>query len=132
MNHETFVNYISIEDSEFGFEVLSELVRNDFVDEHATIHEARSALGGLYPILSKLALITTCKDGVYNHRLILDCRISGSNDRAVKVERVLLPGAWNVVHDTLMMKTKAEREDVLRYLVLDFKDAFFMLLLRPE
>ena len=107
-------------------------MRKNFVDEHATIHEARAALGRLDPILSKLALITTCKDGVYKHRLILDCRISGSDDRAVNVERALLPGAWNVVHDTLMMKTKANQEYALRYLVLDFKDAFFMLPLRPE
>ena len=91
--------------------------------------EVRSKFGGKLPTLSKLALITTIKDGVLKHRLILDCRVSGVNDAAIKVERILLPSAWDVIHDTLAMQAKVipSAGETMKYLVCDFKDAFLML-----
>ena len=124
---EQFINYVSIEESEHGHEVLNELVLKGFVNKYATLNEAKLALGGLHPILSKLALITTVKEGVLKHRLILDCRVNGVNDHALKVERIILPSAWDVIHDTLILRAKMKSGQRLCYMVLDFKDAFFML-----
>ena len=126
---ESFVNYSSIEDSIYGVEVLEELFGKGFVYKYYDKKDVCSRLGGKMPILSKLALITTIKDGVLKHRLILDCRISGVNDAAIKVERILLPSAWDVIHDTLSMHAKIipKAGEVMKYLVCDFKDAFFML-----
>ena len=103
---ESFVNYSSIEDSPYGLEVLEELVSKGFVMKLSDEAEVRSKMGGQLPILSKLALITTIKDGVLKHRLILDCRVSGVSDAAIKVERILLPSAWGAIHDTLAMHAK--------------------------
>ena len=80
------------------------------------LEETVKALGGASPTLSKLALITTMKDGVLKHRLILDCRVSGVNDHSHKIERVLLPSAWDIIHDTLAD---------LCYMVLVFRYVFF-------
>ena len=51
------------------------------------------------------------KDGVVTNRMILDCRVSDANDPATKVERVILPSPWDVVHDTLMMKAHKWKND---------------------
>ena len=67
------------------------------------------------------------KDGVKKYRLILDCRVSGSNDAARRVERVLLPKCWDIIRDIMALKKVCgDSEEVLLF-VLDFKDAFYML-----
>ena len=91
---EAFVNYSSIEDSEYGQEVLDDLVAKGFVMRYNTVEEAIEALGGTSPTLSKIALTATMPYGVLRHRLILDCRVSGVNDHSHKIERALLPSAW--------------------------------------
>ena len=47
----------------------------------------------------------------------------------MKVERRLLPSAFDVIHDTLAMHAKVipSAGEIIKYLVCDFKDAFFML-----
>ena len=57
-------------------------------------------------------------------RLILDCRVSGSNDHATQSERILLPGAWHILSDVLELR--ADPGQVRRLFVCDFSDAFFM------
>ena len=52
---EQFINYVPIEDSEHGHEVLHELVLKGFVNTYATLNEAKIALNGALPVLSKLA-----------------------------------------------------------------------------
>ena len=47
---EQFINYVSIEDSEHGHEVLNGLVLKGFVNKYATLNEAKSALNGALPI----------------------------------------------------------------------------------
>ena len=44
---------------------------------------------------------------------------------------MLLPGAWNVIHDVLAMWAKATEGEDIRLLVLDFQDAFYQLPLIP-
>jgi len=90
---ESFVNYTSIEDSPHGEEVLGDLVSKGFVAKFTDESEVKKLLDGHLPYLSKLALITTSKDGVLKHRLILDFKMSGINDRATKTERIVLPSA---------------------------------------
>ena len=97
--------------------MLGELVDKGFVDCYGSLEEVISALGGDKPTLSKLALITTLKEGVLNHRLILDCRVSGVNDHSRKTERVLLPSAWDIIHDTLAMRAKMKDAEALYYMV---------------
>ena len=59
--------------------------------------------------------------------MILDCRVSGSNDAAERSERILLPKAWGVVRDAMALrKTCKQHEEVILF-VLDFKHAFYML-----
>ena len=124
---ESFVNYTSIEDSPHGEEVLGDLVSKGFVAKFTDESEVKKLLDGHLPYLSKLALITTSKDGVLKHRLILDFKMSGINDRATKTERIVLPSAWDVVHDSLAMSTRLRAGQHIKYLVLDFSDAFYMM-----
>ena len=81
---------------------------------------------------SKLALVTNEKDGVVKYRLILDCRVSGSNDAATKVERVLLPKCWDVVRDGMALKKQCAEDEYIYLFVLDFRDAFYMRPLLPK
>ena len=81
--------------------------------------------------MSKLALISTWKDGAWKHRLILDCRVSGANSATSKYERIILPKVWDVVRDTLMMKARAEHGKDVSCLVCDYEDAFFKVPLSP-
>ena len=37
--------------------------------------------------------------GILKLRLVLDCRVSGANDKAVKRERIIQPRLWDVVTD---------------------------------
>ena len=58
-------------------------------------------LDGEVPVTSKLAVVRHESDGVVKYRLILDCRVSGSNDAADRHERILLPKAWDIVRDVM-------------------------------
>ena len=69
-----FSNYTSMEDAPQGEQVLQDLVDKGFVMRVETHEDAVRYLDN-EPIVSKLALITTIKDGVEKHRLILDCRL---------------------------------------------------------
>ena len=84
-------------------------------------------LDGSTPVSSKLALVKNTKDGVTKCRLILDCRVSGSNDAATKVERVLLPKCWDVLRDIMALRKGCKRGEKIALFVLDFRDAFYML-----
>ena len=119
---EELKNYDSMEDSPHGDEVLGELVNAGYVIKCKSIDEARRLLDG-EPIVSKLALITTEKDGVLKRRLILDCRVSGANSATAKYERIVLPKAWDVVRDSLVLLSSGSGNRV-RYFVCDVKDAF--------
>ena len=89
-------------------------------------------LHGETPVMCKIALIVTEKNGVTKHRLILDCKASGSNTAATGDERILLPIAWDAVRDSLHFIATKKDVDVVKYLVLDFKDAFFKVPLMPS
>ena len=130
--NERFVNYTSLEDSPHGEEVLGQLVREGYVKKVKSLSHAKQLLSGATPVTSKLALITTEKDGVLKHRLILDCRVSGANDAAKRYERILLPKAWDVVAAVRDLKKRAGKQDIIELMVLDFSDAFYMLPLLPE
>ena len=109
-----------------------ELVKAGFVKKVRSLEAAKQCLHGHTPVTSKLALITTEKEGVLKHRLILDCRVSGANDAARRCERILLPKAWDIVASTMELKKKATRGEVIELMVLDFADAFYMLPLLPR
>ena len=76
-------------------------------------------------MLNKLALITVWKDGALKHRLILDCRVSGTNSTTRKFERVVLPRIGDLIRDALRLKAQKGPGQELTWLVIDFVDAFF-------
>ena len=121
-----FINYVSIEDRPHGQKVLDELVNAGcvevFSNEHAAIAYLKSN-----PVVAKMALISKEKDGILKHRLILDCRVSGVNERATRNERIVLPRIWDAVRDGLELMLYGEAGHTLEFMVLDFKDAFYML-----
>ena len=66
------------------------------------------------------------------HRLVHDCRVSGTNSATAKWERIWLPKVWGVIRDTLTLKADAQPDWVSRYLVCDISDAFYKVPLLPE
>ena len=86
--HDEFKNYRSAELDEDATTALEELVVSGFVRCFQSEADAIAYLRGATPVSSKLALVKNAKDGVTKCRLILDCRVSGSNDAATMVERV--------------------------------------------
>ena len=94
-----------MEESEYGYEVLEELVTAGYVTQVSSLSEAKKIIGA-DPVVSKLALITTEKDGVLKHRLILDCCVSGTNSATTKYERIILPKAWDVIRDSLVLSVQ--------------------------
>ena len=60
------------------------------------------------------------------NRLILDCRISGSNDKTTKSERIILPRIWDLIKDALALANQLTSGEELSLLVCDFTDAFYM------
>ena len=79
------VNYVSMDDSPHGEEVLGKLISAGYVIRYSSIDEAMQAHSGKEILVSsKLALITTEKEGQLKHRLILDCRVSGANASTTK------------------------------------------------
>ena len=87
--HEGFRNYSSLEEEPDGLGALLELVDAGFVLEFDSYDDLRAHLGNAEPITSKLAVIKSVKEGIVKYRLILDCRISGPNDAALRRERIL-------------------------------------------
>ena len=61
------------------------------------------------------------------HRLILDCRVSGTNDMTTKRERIVLPKLWDVVGDAVHLYSCCEPGESVSFFVCDFRDAFYML-----
>ena len=84
------------------------------------------------PVTSKLAVVTNISDGVIKYRLTLDARVSGSNDAAVRQERISLPKAWDIVRDIMALRKQCRRREDVYLFVLDFRDAFYMLPLLPS
>lgn len=129
--HAGFRNYVSMEESDGGDHVLQDLVDKEYVIKFPSIEEAETYLGSK-AIVSKLALITTEKEGIVKHRLILDCRVSGSNDHTRKSERILLPRAWHVIKDALQLAAMKKDEEEITFAVCDFTDAFYMIPLHRD
>ena len=56
---ETFVNYVSMDESLYGEEILAHLVSSNYVKEFKSMKDAKNYLGGVEPVLTKMVLITT-------------------------------------------------------------------------
>ena len=84
---------------------LQELVDAKFVRTFDTHEDAVEYLNGERPATPKLAAVKTVKEGVTKYRLIIDCRVSGSNDAATRNERILLPQtAWAFLRDIMALR----------------------------
>ena len=81
---EGFENYRSLEEDPEGVKALADLVQAGFVKEFHRWGDVLKYLDNMDPVTSKLVVVTNISDGVINHRWILDCRASGSNDAAVR------------------------------------------------
>ena len=62
-----------MEESEHSAGILQELVSAGYIDVYDDIAAAEAGIKDGPVVVSKMALITTTKDGVLKHRLILDC-----------------------------------------------------------
>ena len=119
-----------MDDSPHTRQVLSELVDAGYVHRCSSLAAATAYLNGQHPVITKGALTSKQKDGIWKHRLILDCRVSGANSATHKWERILLPKAWDVVRGTMRLKklaTATQEGRTLSYFVCDVKDAFHKL-----
>ena len=63
---EQCVNYASLEESPYAHEVLGALVEQGFVEKLDSVDGVKATLSGVMPVTSKMALITTLKDGRLN------------------------------------------------------------------
>ena len=122
---EGFANYISMEDSPHGEAVLADLVRKKYIKIFNTLKEAQEHVGSEDLTMNKLALITTEREGTLKHRLILDCRVSGTNSSTTKHERIVLPRIGDLIRDALILKKMEGQGKKLHFLVVDFEDAFY-------
>ena len=123
---EHFVNYMSMDESPYGEEVLRKLVASDYVKKFDNMASARAYLDGAEPVLTKMVLITTMKeDGTLKHRLIMDCRVSGVNSHTAKHERIVLPRIGDLIRDCLHLLRGRRSGQRLTFLVCDYTDAFF-------
>ena len=130
--HEGFINYTSLEAEPEGAKALHELVASGFVKEFSSYRDVKRFLRGRDPVSSKLAVVKNESDGIIKYRLILYCRVSGSNDAAERRERVLLPKAWDIIRDIMALRKNCKSHEEVFLFLLDFKDAFYMLPLLDE
>ena len=71
---EEHVNYASMDSDPQGQEVLKDLVDAGYIMKLDTYDDLSDFLHGETPVMCKIALIVTEKNGVTKHRLILDCK----------------------------------------------------------
>jgi hypothetical protein len=130
-------NYSGVEGDEEVAEELLRLHIARYVRKFKTIEQVTAYLKGT-PILSKLGVIRTVRNGVAKNRLVVDSKRSDVTASTRKFERVLLPRVLDVVHDGLDLMATAEGpvlqgenakewEASLEFMIADFKDAFYIL-----
>ena len=125
-DHPDFRNYVSLETDPMAPKLMEDLAKSEFTQSLYTYEEVVSYLKG-EPVLSKVALIIVKETSIgKKYRLILDCRVSGSNDAAKKVERALLSKCWDVVRDAMALKKQCAGDEGISLFVLDFRDAFYI------
>ena len=118
--HADFTNYKSLEEEPEGTKALLDLVASGFVKEFRSYADVLAFLDGEVPVTSKLAVVRNESDGVVKYRLILDCRVSGSNDAADRHERILLPKAWDIVREVMALKKICKDGEQVALFVLDY------------
>ena len=119
-------NYVSVDNDPDAEPEVRRLLESNFVKVFDSLEEAQSWAGGRLH-LSKLAMITTEKDGRIKRRLIMDCRRSSVNDMAARGGKLVLPRISDVVDDLLyLLDQMSDAEDIsMEMMVLDFSDWFY-------
>ena len=81
-----------------------------------------------------MALITTeTRTGELKRRLILDCRVSGTDAATIKWDIIPLPRILDVLQDIMTLQAiTLDDGSELSYFVCDFPDAFFAVPLNPQ
>lgn len=130
VDHERHQNYTSVDEYPMAEPEVMRLISTGFVWATESYEEFCSKIGGR-PHFSKLGMITKEKDNKIKRRLILDCKESGVNRKAVKGGRLTLPRATDAVDDALQLMRRAMGQQSVEWLVLDFTDWFFNIPLRP-
>ena len=81
--------------------------------------------------ISRLGLVTKLKeDGQVKHRIVVDLRRSGGNDKSSLPERLILPRPWDAVHSIRSIYNaglEASSEPQMELAVIDVTDAFMSL-----
>ena len=93
-----------------------------FFARASTREELESRFGPLVP--SRMAAIVKEKGDKVKVRLVHDLRRSGINSKITLSERVVLPRISDVLEDAGALLRLCAPGEVVRFLVLDFRDAF--------
>ena len=126
-----FVNYPGVEqDDTVEIETVKHLQAGRLA-AYYHIAEVRQALNGDEPILNKIGIITRERGGVIKKRMILDTTQSRIKEATAKGQRVFLPRLFDAVYCTLQHMNLADSDphNEIEHLVLDFRDAFWQILL---
>ena len=74
-------------------------------------------------------------NGKIKKRLVLDAKESGVSGASTKAENVVLPRALDLILDVLEIMAKnpeVDHSDLLEFFIIDFRDAFWQIPIRPE
>ena len=126
-----FANYPGVEDSQAVADELARLHGCGFVEKFSSLREAEGFVGGEV-VLSKIAVIDKIRNGKRKTRIVVDSKRSLVSRATRRYERAILPRVTDTVDDQLQLLDLAREGEELEFMVADFKDAFFILPLRPE
>ena len=133
-----FSNYPGVDGDADIYKEIRRLLETDqkilpggpYVDSYPNIEAAERALGGKV-ILSKIGAIRKWRNFVWKLRMVIDSKQSGVSRATPKKERTQLPRASDVVKDVMALlapyASRSSVDDIIEFLIADFRDAFFIL-----
>ena len=132
---EDFENYPGVDGDPDIFKEVRRILEADYLDQYDDIAAAERALGGTV-VLSKIGAIKKWRNFVYKLRMVIDSKQSGVSKATPKRERTQLPRASDVVKDVMGLLApfakRSSTEELIEFLIADFRDAFFILPNHPS
>lgn len=124
-------NYSSVDGGAAAEDEVDRLIKTGFVKEFGSHAELQACVSGT-PHLSKLGMITKEKEGKIKRRLILDCKQSRVNELACSGGKLVLPRTSDAIDDALYLMNQCQGKETIEWLVVDFSDWFYNVLLHKE
>jgi hypothetical protein len=129
---DNFRNYAGVDDDDTAEQEVASHEKSKHVREFSSFQELVDFLYGELPILSRIGLIIKEKGGVIKKRMILDTKWSFLKFCSAKHQRVLLPRLLDAILQGLNLLSETQADAECEWFVLDFKDAFWQVPLRPD